>query len=174
MKDNDWLLVMVLAVGLYFLYRHEVATNRVLTPASPPNGVPPPLGTGTASGVTQSLPSTATGLSATAAAAAKSTEAAVSSYTHVPLSSVGSLAQRAPTWLKIGVFPVGITAITQDVIDNPVGSVEGAGKAIGSGAATAGKAVASAATTAAKGIASGAKAAGSAVEGAAKKVLGFL
>lgn len=173
MKENDWLLVAAVVVGLYFLWKHESSTVRVVSPSTPANGVPPPLGTGTASGVTQTLPSPASGLStssssssslsSTVAGAAKTTESAVSSYTHVPLSSVGSLAQRAPTWAKIAIFPVGVTAITQDVIDNPVGSAKSVGKA-----------VAGAATTAAKGVASGAKAAGSAVEGAAKKVLGWL
>lgn len=165
MKDDEWLLVAVLAVGLYFLWRHEQATTRVVSPASPPNGVPPPIGTGTASGATHAAPSPASGLSVSSVAstATKTTESAVSGYTHVPLAAVGSAAQRAPTWAKIAIFPVGVTAITQDVIDNPVGSVKSAGKAIGSGAATAAKAVAG-----------GAKSAAKAVEGAAKTVLGWL
>lgn len=177
MKEDEWLLVAVLVVGLYFLWKHENGTVRVVSPASPPNGVPPPIGTATAGGVTQSAPSIAPGLnipsgpsssssssvSATVTTVSKGTESAVSAYTHVPLSSVGSLAQRAPTWAKIAIFPVGVTAIAQDVINNPVGSVTSAGKAIGSGAATAAKAVAG-----------GAKSAANAVEGAAKTVLGWL
>lgn len=163
MKDDDLLLALVLAIGLFLLWRHEQTTTRVVTPGSPVNGVPPPFGTGTASGVTQAAPSPASGWSTTAATATKTAESAVSSYTHVPLSAVGSVAQRAPTWAKIAIFPVGVTAVAQDVIDNPVGSVKSAGKAIGSGAATAAKAVAG-----------GAKSAANAVEGAAKTVLGWL
>ncbi len=150
MKDDDWLLIAVLALGLYFLWKHENATVRVTTPATPANGVPPPVGTGTASGVTQTLPSPASGLtvSSVATTATKTAESAVSSYTHVPLSAVGSAAQRAPTWAKIAIFPVGVTAITQDVIDNPVGSVKGAASAVASGATTAAKAVGGAASSA--------------------------
>jgi phage-related protein len=55
----------------------------------------------------------------------------VSAYTHVPLSTIGSLAQRAPSWAKIAaplvVYP---TKLVQDVIDNPVGSIKGAASTV--------------------------------------------
>jgi hypothetical protein len=34
-------------------------------------------------------------------------------------SATGSLAQSAPTWMKLAVLPVGATALAQDLIDHP-------------------------------------------------------
>src|SRR5258706_10502411 len=37
----------------------------------------------------------------------------------VPIGAVGTAAQQAPTWAKLAFFPVGVTALTQNIIDNP-------------------------------------------------------
>ncbi len=134
MKDN-WGLVVVAAVLLFVLWDYEQRKGRPVTTNVPnlPNGIPPAPGTGTASGPTTSLPSPSSGLtvSGVATTVTKTAENAVSAYTHVPLSTVGNLAQRAPTWAKIAaplvVYP---TRLVQDVIDNPVGSIKGAASTV--------------------------------------------
>lgn len=132
MKENDWLILAIAAVLLYILWRHEQTRGQGLevSVAAPPNGIPPAPGTGTASGATTSLPSSSSGLTGASKVAATITQTAegvASAYTHVPLSTVGSLAQRAPTWAAVAaplvVYP---TRLVQDVINDPVGSVKGA------------------------------------------------
>lgn len=54
--------------------------------------------------------------------------------TGVPLAGLGSLAQRAPTWAKVAVFPIGVTAVAQSTITHPVDTAKKVGSAI-SGAA---------------------------------------
>lgn len=43
----------------------------------------------------------------------------------VPLREVGNAAVNAPTWAKVAFFPVGVTAVTQKIISNPKGAVNG-------------------------------------------------
>ena len=54
--------------------------------------------------------------------------------TGVPVASLGNAAVNAPTWLKVAVFPVGVTAVAQSTITHPVDTVKKVGSAI-SGAA---------------------------------------
>jgi hypothetical protein len=154
----DWTLIALAAVVLYLLWRREQQKGAPVTATvvNPGNGVPPPPGTGTLSGATQTAPSPSSGLTASqvATTATKSIENAVSAYTHVPLSTVGSLAQRAPTWAKVAaplvVYP---TKLVQDVIDNPVGSIKGAASTVAHDVTH----PVSTVTNAAKSVASGAK-----------------
>ncbi len=45
------------------------------------------------------------------------------------MATLGNLAQRAPTWLKLAVFPVGVTAVAQGVITHPVDTAKKIGGA---------------------------------------------
>ncbi len=51
-------------------------------------------------------------------------EQLVTGRTGVPLAQIGQLAQSAPTWVKVAVFPVGVTAVAQGVISHPVDSAK--------------------------------------------------
>jgi hypothetical protein len=58
----------------------------------------------------------------------------VQARTGIPIASLGSAAQRAPTWLKLAVFPIGVTAVTQGVITHPLDTVKKVGGAVSSAA----------------------------------------
>ena len=51
-------------------------------------------------------------------------EQAASKKLGVPLAQLGAAAQKAPTWLKVAVFPVGVTAAAQAVINHPTQTVK--------------------------------------------------
>lgn len=51
-------------------------------------------------------------------------EAVASGVTHIPLGAIGHAAQSAPLWLKVGVLPIGATALAQQAISHPVQTVK--------------------------------------------------
>ncbi len=59
-----------------------------------------------------------------------SVENAIQGRTGVPVASIGSAAQRAPTWLKVAVLPVGATAVAQSLITHPVDTVKSAASTV--------------------------------------------
>ncbi len=59
-------------------------------------------------------------------------EQLVSGKTGVPVAQIGQLAQSAPTWLKVAVLPVGVTAVAQGVITHPVDTAKKIGSAASS------------------------------------------
>jgi hypothetical protein len=61
-----------------------------------------------------------------------SAENAIQAKTGIPIAALGSAAQSAPTWLKLAVFPIGVTAVTQGVITHPVDTVKKIGSAASS------------------------------------------
>lgn len=56
-------------------------------------------------------------------------EQLITGKTGVPVAAIGSAAQRAPTWVKIAVLPVGATAVAQSVITHPVDTAKKVGSA---------------------------------------------
>jgi hypothetical protein len=153
MKGNDWLLIAVVVVGLYFLHKREQSSTVVatITPTNPGNGAPPPPGTATASGATQVNGSQSSGLASKVTGALDTFENFSESAGVKAAGLVGIPASVARPLAKYG---------------NPV--------ALGKDVVTGGKYAVKGVTAAAKGVASGAKAAGSAVESGVKKVLGWL
>jgi hypothetical protein len=71
----------------------------------------------------------------------------------VSASKIGDLANAAPTWLKVGVLPIGATAVAQTVINDPKRTAIKVGSAFKS----AGKATAKAATGAVSAVGGSAK-----------------
>jgi hypothetical protein len=175
MNDNDWLWVIVAGVAIWWFLLRQPTSQQAAASS-------------TAAGATTALTSLTVGAPSPAAAVngsspnlAQQLESSAAGVTHVPLGAVGAAAQAAPLWAKIGIFPIGVTALTQSIINNPVGAAKSVGSFTATAAkdtahvtVTAAKGVASAAKTAAGGIATGAKAATSAVENVGKKVLSFL
>jgi hypothetical protein len=47
----------------------------------------------------------------------------------VPLNTIGTAAQKSPTWLKVAALPVGVTSVAQSFISHPVDTIK-AGVAI--------------------------------------------
>lgn len=173
MNDNDGLWVILAAVAIWwFFFRQPETTTAAAAASSPTNAL---------TSLTIGAPAPAAAVNGSAPNLAQSLESAAAGATHVPLSSIGAAAQAAPLWAKIGIFPIGVTAVTQSIINNPVGAAKSVGSFTATAAvdtakatATAAKATASAAKSIGVGIASGAKAATSAVGSAAHKVLGFI
>ena len=58
--------------------------------------------------------------------------------TGVPVASIGTAAQRAPTWLKVAVLPVGVTAVAQGLVTHPVDTVKSAAKTVSHAASSVG------------------------------------
>jgi hypothetical protein len=58
-------------------------------------------------------------------------ENTIQARTGVPIAAIGEAAQRAPTWLKVAVFPVGVTAVAQGAITHPVDTAKSAYHAVG-------------------------------------------
>jgi hypothetical protein len=106
---KDALIIGLAAAAVYAVWR----ISQPATPALP---------TGTPASATQSFLSSI-GLGA---------ESAVQQKTGIPLLAIGQAAQAAPTWVKVAVFPVGVTAVAQGVISHPVDTAKKVGSAASS------------------------------------------
>jgi hypothetical protein len=104
---KDALIIGLAAVAVYAVWRYSQPTR---------SGVP--TGTPANSSQQQSL--------------GTSLENVVQSRTGVPIAAIGNLAQSAPTWVKVAVFPVGVTAVAQGVITHPVDTAKKIGSAASS------------------------------------------
>ncbi len=80
----------------------------------------------------QPLPGGGTSATTGFASLGTSLENAIQGKTGVPVATLGNLAQRAPTWVKVAVFPVGVTAVAQGVITHPVDAAKKVGSAASS------------------------------------------
>lgn len=173
--NNNTLLILVLAVGIWWYVSHNQPATVVV-----PNSTAIPSPGNAAASLAIGGPPASTN-NGSAPSTLQSLESAASSYTHVPLATVGHLATASPTWLKLAVFPVGVTAVAQDVINNPKAAL----KSVGGFASTAGKdtakvtvktvkAAGAAAGKVGGALESGAKSATHAVSSGVHKVLSFL
>ncbi|HET7485839.1 MAG TPA: hypothetical protein VFJ64_10765 [Solirubrobacterales bacterium] len=104
---KDALIIGAAALGVYAVWRWSKST----APAAP---TPPP---------------SAPGFWEQTVAGA---EATIQRTTGVPVASIGSAAQKAPTWLKVAVFPVGVTSVAQGVITHPVDTAKSVGRKLSS------------------------------------------
>ena len=111
MKRSDWIFLSII-VGLLLIallwMRHR---RKKLILAQLATGIKTPGAVQGAPGPNGNILTSAEGLA--------------SAYTHVPLDKVGAAAQRAPTWAKVALFPVGLTSISQSIISHPgkIGSI---------------------------------------------------
>lgn len=178
MKDGDALLLLVLGLALFWVWRkrqQEIAAAG--SPVNPSLGAGPPKApaSSTATKTFRQTPVGSPGngpapivrpapgytpgklgtkppsLPPPGSSYTKAAESALSSYTHVPLDKVGHAAQSLGTAGKIAFATFAYpTAFAQDLIDNPVGTA----KTIGSDTKKAAVAVGSAAASAGRAVGS--------------------
>lgn len=130
MKDSTTLLVLVLF--LFLMSSSTVLPGSSSYAPGPAAGPPQPPLPGTPTHV-NNVPNPL-----------RQVENAVSPY-GVPVAAVGTLAQSAPTWFKLAVFPVGVTSVVQGFINSPKNEIKSIGSDVGGAASTAASAVGGAA-----------------------------